>query len=72
MHFNYSKSGMDILKYKNLLDENDAFDNIILDLAEKGELKIGVVRLNRARWRVFRLIRNYFVSLKEKSFFNHN
>lgn len=65
MHFNYSKSGMGLLEYKSVLDEEDAFDKVILDLAGKGVLKVGVVRLHGGRWRVFRRIHDYFFSFSD-------
>ena len=62
MHFNSYKSVVD---FESVLDGDDAFDKVILDLADEGVLKIGVVRLHGDRLRVFRRIYDYFVSYRD-------
>ena len=37
--------------YEELLDEEDPIDKLILELAEKGELKVGTVEVKEERWR---------------------
>lgn len=41
------------LGYKKLLDEEDPIDKLILELAEKGELKVGIVDVSKDRWHFF-------------------
>ncbi len=50
------------LDYKQLMDENDPIDKLILDLAEKGELKVGIVEVKEERWRFFKKYMPNFLS----------
>jgi len=43
--------------YKELLDEEDPIDKLILELAGKGELKVGTVEVREERWR---FLKKYF------------
>lgn len=43
--------------YKELLDEENPIDKLILELAEKGELKVGTVEVKEERWR---FLKKYF------------
>jgi hypothetical protein len=48
--------------YKELLDEEDPIDKLILELAEKGELKVGTVEVKGERWRFFKKYLPNFLS----------
>ena len=50
------------LDYKQLMDENDPIDKLILDLAEKGKLKVGIVEVKEERWRFFKKYMPNFLS----------
>ncbi|UCF12946.1 MAG: hypothetical protein JSW06_01485 [Thermoplasmatales archaeon] len=50
------------LDYKELLDEEDPIDKLILELAEKGELKVGTVEVKEERWRFFKKYLSNFLS----------
>ena len=56
------------LDYKQLMDENDPIDKLILDLADKGKLKVGIVEVKKERWRFFkRYMPNFFSHLGKHS-----
>ena len=46
----YDSNGSEVLDYKKLMDEDDPIDKLILELAEKGELKVGIVEVKEERW----------------------
>ena len=50
------------LDYKQLMDENDPIDKLILDLAENGKLKVGIVEVKEERWRFFKKYMPNFLS----------
>ncbi len=50
------------LDYKQLMDENDPIDKLILDLAGKGKLKVGIVEVKEERWRFFKKYMPNFLS----------
>lgn len=50
------------LDYKQLMDENDPIDKLILDLAGKGKLKVGIVEIKEERWRFFKKYMPNFLS----------
>ena len=50
------------LDYKQLMDENDPIDKLILDLADKGKLKVGIVEVKKERWRFFKRYMTNFLS----------
>lgn len=50
------------LDYKQLMDENDPIDKLILDLAEKGKLKVGIVEVKEERWHFFKKYMPNFLS----------
>jgi hypothetical protein len=40
--------------YKQLLDETDEFDRLVLQMAEEGKLKVGMVEVKGNRWHFFK------------------
>ena len=48
--------------YKEVLDEENPIDKLILELAEKGELKVGTVEVKEERWRFLKKYLPNFLS----------
>ncbi|UCD13476.1 MAG: hypothetical protein JSW60_07955 [Thermoplasmatales archaeon] len=58
----YDSIGNEALDYKKLMDEDDPIDKLILELAEKGELKVGIVEVKEERWRFLKKYMHKFFS----------
>ena len=46
---------------KTLLDEGDPIDKLVLELAENGELKVGIVGVKGERWHFLKKYINNFL-----------
>lgn len=65
LHHNFFNSKAWGLGYKELLDEKDPIDKLILELADKGELKVGTVEVKGEKWRFFKNIYLTFYLIKK-------
>lgn len=62
LHHNDVNPALWECEYKNLLNKEDPLDQLILDLAEKGKLKVGIVGVKEERWRFFKKYMPNFLS----------
>jgi len=48
--------------FKNLLDKNNPIDRLVLEMADEGKLRVGMVELRGNRWHFFRRFVPRFLS----------